>query len=426
MGQRSAILVLLLVSLGFPAQAALAANCAITSVGKTPLTDLGTGLYQGFSGGLYPGGSNTRPSAHESAGLSIAHSIVPLDTLGNPKSGGRVVLISIGMSNCTQEFSAFVPKSQADPQKRANVQAIDCALGGQSADIIQSATAAYWDTVLTRLRGHGSSPAQPQIVWIKEARRQPTGGFPESADSLLWNLGTIVRLIKQKLPNVRQCYITSRIYAGYATGVSALNPEPYAYESGFAVKWLIEGQINGADSVNYDPGRGPVQAPWLSWGPYLWADGLTPRNDGLTWVCSSFQSDGTHPSATGRDIVADSLLAFLQRDETTSPWYSNAALGVSDGGRAAGGRISLAVSPNPASTRVEIALSGSAAISWRVEVLDGSGRRVRWLTRSATPAARLTWDLRGENGRRVPSGVYWIRATGPSAALSRRVLVIGR
>src|SRR5205814_5733577 len=100
----------------------------------------------------------------------------------------------------------------------------------------------------------------------------------------------------------------SRIYAGYATGVSALNPEPYAYESGFAVKWLIEGQINGADSVNYDPARGPVQAPWLSWAPYLWADGLTPRNDGLTWVCSSFQSDGTHPSATGRDIVADSLL----------------------------------------------------------------------------------------------------------------------
>ena len=299
---------LLLLALPFAvAGPAVASNCSVTSVGKTPLPDLGTGLYQGYQGGLYPGGANARPAAHEAAGLAIANSIAPLDTSGNPDAAGRVVLISIGMSNCTQEFSAYVPKSQADPQKRANVQAIDCALGGQSADIIQSATAAYWDTVYTRLRGHGSSPAQPQIVWIKEARRQPTGGFPESADSLLWNLGTIVRLIKQKLPNVRQCYITSRIYAGYATGVSTLNPEPYAYESGFAVKWLIEGQISGVDSLQYDPAKGTVQAPWLSWGPYLWADGLTPRSDGFTWGCSSFMSDGTHPSATGRDIVAEYL-----------------------------------------------------------------------------------------------------------------------
>src|SRR5437762_2458609 len=40
-------------------------NCAGTSRGRIPLTDLGTGLYQGFEGGLYPGGVNVRPSAHD-------------------------------------------------------------------------------------------------------------------------------------------------------------------------------------------------------------------------------------------------------------------------------------------------------------------------------------------------------------------------
>ena len=94
-------------------------------------------------------------------------------------------------------------------------------------------------------------------------------------------------------------FITSRIYAGYAT--VPLNPEPYAYEYGFSVKWAIQAQVDqmrgGApDSIagNLDYKKGV--APWLAWGPYLWADGTTPRSDGLTWDRSEFQPDGTHPN----------------------------------------------------------------------------------------------------------------------------------
>src|SRR5205085_11733823 len=143
-------------------------------------------------------------------------------------------------------------------------------------------------------------------------------------------------------------YFTSRIYAGYAS--SNLNPEPYAYQSAFAIRSVIQQQISGVDSLNYDPANGAVQAPWLAWGPYLWADGLSPRSDGLTWACSEFQSDGTHPAAAGQAKVADSLLVFFGHDETTRPWFASATAGVP--GTPVGARMSIA--PNPARGTVTI------------------------------------------------------------------------
>jgi len=386
-----------------PARARLvstAANCNNTSVGFVPLIDLGTGLYHGFEGGLYPGGSNRRPDAHTSAGLEIANAISPLDTLGVPDPAhGRIVLISIGMSNTTMEFQAFLPKLSADPNRNPRLLAVDCAVGGQAANIIRSPTAAYWDSVTARLRHAGSSLKQVQAVWLKEADANPTGMFPASAETLQWNLTAIVRILKQKLPNVKLAYLTSRIYAGYAT--TTLNPEPYAYESGFAVKWLIQSQISG-DSLNFDPAKGAVEAPWLSWGPYLWADGLTPRSDGLTWACSEFSStDGTHPSTTGRDVVADSLLSFFQNDSTAVPWFTKTVTGV-PAGSAPAPAAAIHVYPVPARRALTIVPTGLVA-PMTLDLFTPGGRLVR------------TFDLEPSRGRLIipvgdlASGIYYLR-----------------
>src|SRR2546428_10178954 len=98
MNTRVASLVWLIAAMLLPA-AASASNCNGTQTGMIPLTDLGAGFYHGFQGGLYPGGVNTRPPAHDAAGVAIAHAIAPLDTFGNSDPNGRIVLISIGMSN---------------------------------------------------------------------------------------------------------------------------------------------------------------------------------------------------------------------------------------------------------------------------------------------------------------------------------------
>src|ERR671936_402607 len=47
----------------------------------------------------------------------------------------------------------------------------------------------------------------------------------------------IVAILRARYPNLKLVYVSSRTYGGYAT--TPLNPEPYAYDSGFAVKWLV-------------------------------------------------------------------------------------------------------------------------------------------------------------------------------------------
>jgi hypothetical protein len=304
-----------------------AQNCAGTSTGRVPLNDLATGFYQGFQGGLYPGGQNVRPAAHDAAGLAHAAAVVPrlasgaVATPGTP--GGRIVLLSIGMSNTTQEFSTFVPSSNADTTRNPAVVVVDGAQGGQTASIISNPNAAFWTVVQNRLTNAGVTPQQVQVCWMKEANAGPNQAFPADAQALQADLKTVCQVLKTKYPNVQICYVSSRIYAGYAT--TPLNPEPYAYQSGFAVKWLIEDQINGDPALNHDPANGPVTSPWLAWGPYLWADGLVPRSDGLTWACNEYQPDGTHPQVLARFKVAAMLDQFFNSDATATPWYSVAA-----------------------------------------------------------------------------------------------------
>ena len=86
---------------------------------------------------------------------------------------------------------------------------------------------------------------------------------------------------------------------------------------------------SGAESSSpprrIDPRAGNLDyggpAPWLAWGAYLWANGTKPRSDGLVWQCSDTQSDGTHPSATGQEKVAELLLKFFKVDQTANTWF---------------------------------------------------------------------------------------------------------
>jgi lysophospholipase L1-like esterase len=317
-----------------------------------------------------------------------------------------------------------VPKSNADPVRKSNVRTIDCAQGGQTAQILAQPTSAYWDTVKTRLRGHGSSPAQVQVVWLKDANAGPTGSFPVTTDTLAAQFFRIVQFIQQKLPNVKQVFFTSRIYAGYAS--TALNPEPYAYENAYAIKRVIAQQLAGDPALNYDAANGPVVAPWLSWGPYLWADGLNARSDGLTWACSELNSsDGTHPSSTGRAKVADSLLAFVRRDAATAPWYTiPGTLGVPRPVAPPSG-LSLSVAPNPARGRVGLTIGVPRGSRWRVTVVDAAGRAVAGMA-GVGMGSPETRSLQFGAGFRFRAGAYFARLDANGARCVLPFVVLGQ
>ena len=307
---------------------------------KIPLSEMtANARYLSFEGGLYPGGSSM-PAAHLAAGVNSAKAIKPLDVNGNPSASGRYVLVSIGMSNTTQEFCSsgsaapcaswsFMGQAAADPAvNRTTLAIVNGARGGQTASAWTSPTSPEYDRIRdTWLTPSGLSERQVQIAWVKVANAQPTVALPSTSSdayTLVSQMGTIARTLKQRYPNLQQVFFSSRIYAGYAT--TALNPEPYAYESGLAVKWVVQAQI---DQIQ----RGSVQdtragnldyqtvAPWIAWGPYLWARGTIARSDGLLWMSADVESDGTHPSQSGEQKVGRLLLDFFKTAPVTQCWF---------------------------------------------------------------------------------------------------------
>jgi hypothetical protein len=330
--------------------------------------------YLGFAGGLYENSSAQAPSDHDAAGMAAGASVQPLDHNGNPAAKGAVVFVSIGMSNATIEFSAFQAQALASASVNHTTLALeDGAAGGVLAcswtvaqglpttacpgvtgiraenqyDRVRDTVLAVDTAAPTATAGCGAPPASPclteaqvQAIWIKEANSFPgTAGFTSLCDTSIAGcvnnstnteamkyesqLGRIIRAAKSRYPNLKQVFLSTRIYAGYAT--TPLNPEPYAYEYGYSAKWLIEAQImqmrNGtvdatAGDLNYATGT----AAWTAWGSYIWADGANARSDGLAWLSTDYQSDGTHPNAVGQAKVATQLINFYTTSAYT-PWF---------------------------------------------------------------------------------------------------------
>jgi hypothetical protein len=306
---------------------------------RIPISDMtATQSYLGYAGGLYPGG-NTIPAVHLAAGIARTKAIQPLDLNGNPSAAGKYVLVSIGMSNTTQEFCSastppcatwsFMGQASADPAvNRSALVIINGARGGQTASAWLSPTSAEYNRIRDSwLTPAGLSELQVQIAWVKVANAQPGISLPSTASdafTLVSQMGTIARTLKQRYPNLQQIFFSSRIYAGYAT--TTLNPEPYAYETGFAVKWVVQAQIDQIQQNRIVDARAGdldyrTDAPWLGWGPYLWGNGTTPRADGLVWTVGDLEGDGTHPAQSGEQKVGALLLNFFKTSPVTSCWF---------------------------------------------------------------------------------------------------------
>ena len=276
-----------------------------------PLTELGaTDRYKGEDGGLYGGGKNEPPARLREAAQQELAQIRPRDDQGKPTERGRIVLISLSMSNATMEFSHFKRLADPDPAKSPRLTIVDGAQGGQAMAEWVPRDAPPWSVAEQRLAQAQVTPAQVQVAWVKLANKGPRGDLQEHGRKLQRDTRAVLDNARERFPNLRFVYLSSRINASYAT--SALNPEPYAYESAFAARWLILDQLRS----------GAIPRPLLLWGPYLWASQTTPRKaDGLLYTREDFAADGTHPSKSGQEKVAQQLLSFFKTDVLAKNWF---------------------------------------------------------------------------------------------------------
>ncbi|MEN6344062.1 MAG: EF-hand domain-containing protein [Armatimonadia bacterium] len=316
-----------------PQQGAAGAQTAGAPVGSIPVdvkplsAMSATDRYKGEDGGLYGQGQNTPPPAHLQAALDQARQIQPLDGDGNPSPQGKIGFISFGMSNTTQEFQVFL-HDVAPLKLSPNLVIVDGAQGGMEATAWAKETKSQqgrgptaWEELANRLHARDLSARQVQVVWMKLAVAGPArdGAYPAHVQRFRELVTTCLQKLKSRYPSVRLVYLSNRIYAGYAT--TELNPEPYAYEYAFGLRQLILDQIAGKPELNYDPAKGEAKSALLMWGPDLWANGATPRADGLAWQKEDLGPDGTHPSLSGREKVAQLLLRFLRTEPTARLWF---------------------------------------------------------------------------------------------------------
>ena len=275
------------------------ADCSLTRTGLIPLTDMGRRRYRGHRGGLYPNGVNRPPQKYLRGALAAAKRVRPIN--------GKIVLLSLGMSNASVEFSAFKRSADRDPQKNSSLVVVDGAQDGFDSRRARSQPE-FWNTVDQRLADAGVAPNQVQAVWLKQAVAGEQRRFPKDARGLQSDLRAILKIMRARYPNVKLVYLSSRTYGGYA--ITGLNPEPAAYDSAYAVRGVIQERI-----------RGTLKGPHLLWGPYLWTDGLAGRSDGLVWTCDDVEEDGTQPSKSGIQKVVNLLTTFFKTDPTARRWY---------------------------------------------------------------------------------------------------------
>ncbi len=299
-----------------------------------PLNDLGPHEYLwGWYGGLWDEkntGDATIPADHLAAGLRQAAQIEPRDSDGNPDPDGKIAFLSIGYGNTRRTFEQFQALAEGD--SRVNHQSL--VLVNAAGEHLDAKNWDFpWRPIWANIEGTtlapaGVTPQQVQVVWIQQINENPFTPLPiQYADSYLLKaeLADTLRTAKQFFPNLQVAYLSSPEYAGYDTTKTLR--EPFAFEDGFAPRWVILGQIEFMHiGYMWDPRIGDLsytegKAPWATWGPYLWANGTTPRSDGLTWARSDFLADGFTLSEAGARKSAGMLMKFLVSEPTAAGWF---------------------------------------------------------------------------------------------------------
>ncbi len=227
------------------------AMIAATDTTDIPLNDLGTGTFYGYTGGLYPGGANKSSGSHGYDLNRACKLMVPIDTFGNPSSDGKIVFISLGGSTGGHNMRNLKAKTEGNPLTNPNLLLLNCDNGKKTASLNSQMNPndPYWNHVTQILTGGAhSSYRQVQIIYVEADDSSKNNiVFPDRAIKVKQDLQQCFRVYKQKFPNVKIVYLLARTRT--FGNQELFNREPSPYYFGWACKWAIEDQINGASNT---------------------------------------------------------------------------------------------------------------------------------------------------------------------------------
>jgi hypothetical protein len=314
-------------------------QCDNDSTGLIPLVDLGTSFYEGHQGGLFPGGSNVIPFNHKKKGMNISKGLKPLDTLGNINyDEGKIIFLGLGASLASNAFNAYIDSVKIYDFEGMNncLDVKGMFFGGKDLDqMIDFENNSYWESVNNKMESRGDTYEQVQVIWLLQQSFEDTSSdFNTYYSSVMDKFVTLMHVLKDTFPNLKQVYLSGVHYMGYMDPnhfrYDAFN-EPHGYWGNIVIKELIARQIMGDPALKHI-GPAPNSA-WISWGPNFWADGITPRAyDGLAWSCEQFRDDDTgggfhlEDSVNALGVEAQMLKTFFSFDAVTTIWHQDGPL----------------------------------------------------------------------------------------------------
>jgi hypothetical protein len=297
-------------------------SIVILDTANIPINDLGKGTFQGYQGGLFPGGSNKIPAGDYATDLMrVCRNIQPLDTFGNVSSSGKITFISLGGSTGGHNMRQLKAQTEGNPLTNQNLLLLNCDNGKRTASLNSQSNPndPYWNHVTQILTGGThSSYRQVQIVYVEADDTSKLNiTFPDRALLVKDDLKACLQVYKQKFPNLKIVYVLGRTRT--FGNQQLFNREPSPYYFGWACKWMIEDQMNGVKGTEYK-GKNAV-IPMITWGWYQWADSLPRKTDGFYWRQSETK-DGLHATDIGQDTLATRFQNFLFTDKYASAWYA--------------------------------------------------------------------------------------------------------
>jgi len=410
-------------------------QCANDSTGLIPLVDLGTGFYEGHQGGLYPGGTNVMPSSHRKKGNNISKALKPLDSLGNVNyEEGRIIFLGLGASLASNAFNAYIDSIKIYDFEGMNncLDVKGMFFGGKDLDqMIDFEDNSYWQSVANKMEDRGDTYEQVQIIWLlQQSFEDTTSDFDTYYTNVLAKFVTLMQVLKDTFPNLKQVFLSGVHYMGYMDPLHFRYDafvEPHGYWGNIVIKELIAKQITGDPALKYT-GPAPAAA-WLGWGPNFWADGKNPRAyDGLSWDCDQYRTDGTGggfhllDSVDALGVEAQMLKTFFKTNTVAKTWHQAGALWSTcpeplKTENTLQTTNAINIFPNPSNGTFIIKLPGLIINDFNLIITDQVGRAV--YTQSFSNYQFSTIEFKSQ----LTPGIYFVQLYGSDFQLQNTVVI---